>query len=376
MFVAVFALLCGSCSDFVTPEQSDGTVTFSSRVKMWSSDGEGTEDAPAGTTFRVMICRSGSLNQQKNGTYVYDPSLDVQFLAPARLDDDGTFIEADPDMGADGLTSVSDIFLFSPGVGLQSCGGQDAIVTCPNQVNARGSDAGGIYRAVLEAQDLEKYEVRTFDEPLREMRSRISFEVRSDESLTEQIVVHDIQVYGAGLGTADERLLYLPNTRQCTTPDGIENVMDMGSIDAVSESDGSICFKSGSKYVLSAIYAPKTVAARKLGVAESNGNLLDTDYIKAKINLTQGNRTGETELILNSDAAEEFAEFLPRHEYVFRIVVTSPFLKLYLTVTGLRGNDWQEPDDNHEVDFDAKTVYLGEFAIRGWSDVKYPEQEF
>ena len=374
IFGVLALLACISCSGSAEPEMADTAVDISHKVRMMSADGE-TEDAPVGSTFRTMIYQAGSLNFIKSGSYIYEPSLDSRFLAPARLGDDGTFIEADTDMGADGLTAVSDIFLLSPGVGTQSIGELEAIVACPNRTDADGKDSGALYRGTLTSQDLKEYKVRTF-EPLHEMRSKISFEIRADEDMTVELAVHDIKVSGAGLGTPDERLLYLPNTRQCTTPDGVENVMAMGTVERADGSDGKAYFKTASRYVLSAIYAPKNIVASTIGIVPSDKNLIDTDYLKMKINFALGDRDGESELILNADAAGELAEFMPRHEYIFKVVVSSTFIKLYLTVRNHLGNDWQEPDDNHEVDMEDETVYLGTFSITGWSDIKYPEQEF
>lgn len=371
-------VLCGACTACDSPdEESVNSLQLASRVMLETAENSTIEDAPAGTTFRIMTYNSGTLEYVNTGSYIYSPDKDGQYLVPARLDENGNFIEFDESMGADGVNLDADVVLMSPGTTVETTGDNAAIVVCPNRTDAEGNDAGTIYASSIEKMNLSDYSVKSFGDPLREIRSKINFEVRNDEAITDPLVVNSIKVVGAGLGTADERLLYYPRTRQCATPSGIDNVMDFDILDNLTDVEGKRYCRTNTKYVLSAIYAPKSAVAGKLGISSVNKNLLDTNYLTLRINFTQGLRSADAELMLNADADGSLAELLPLHEYTYKIVIASTYIKLYLTIKNHPGNDWQQPDGNHDVSIDdGESILLGAFPINKWNEVIYPDQNF
>lgn len=352
-------------------------MRLASGLKLQSVGSESFEPAPEGATFRAMVYLTGALDFCQTGTYVYDPTADADYLEAASLDDFGVFKHADAMAGANGANVKADVVVVSPGSGVAvGPEGLTGVKVYPNRVNDDGADAGTFYVSQAETFDVSKYASIQFAEPLRERRSKIRFEVRNDESIADGLTVNSIKVVGAGSGIGDDAVVYYPQTRQCEAAPGTSSSIDFEDIATLTDADGKPFCRSASKYVVSAIYASKNVVADILGITQANPNLIDSKYLSMQINFTQGLRTVDADLLLNADIDGKFAELLPRHEYTFKVVISSTYIKVLLSVKNHPGNDWQTPDGSNDVTIDdGDFIDIGTYKINEWGRIDYPEQE-
>ena len=221
-----------------------------------------------------------------------------------------------------------------------------------------------------EEKVLGEYDIIRFSTPMREIRSKIRFEIRKDPNLTEDMTVENIKVMGAGTGTPDERLYYFPQTRQCAVPDGVTDEMDFGTPTAETDTDGSTYYKTATKYILSGIYAPRSVTTEILGTSLYNENVLDKQYLTMHMDFMQGSRKVSAEMMLNADAEGVLAELKSRNEYVFKVEVASTYIKIYLHIYDHNDTtDWQKPSDNGNITIDdGDVIEIGTFYYNLWND--------
>ena len=74
-------VLCGACTACDSPDgESVNSLQLASRVMLETADNSTIEDAPAGTTFRIMTYNSGTLEYVNTGSYIYSPDKDGQYL--------------------------------------------------------------------------------------------------------------------------------------------------------------------------------------------------------------------------------------------------------------------------------------------------------
>lgn len=381
--VLLAATAC-SKSDIPTPESGGGNH-ISADI---SRAGEAQTTAPAedGNTFRFMLYQPGSLNYKGSGTYVFDTSRNATYLTAAGLDNLGENPSIDPTKGLNGVVGTFGIVAVSPGLeiftrqeGTEAEGNLRtiaAIVTCPNRVDSNGDDAGAVWVNDWEEKVLGEYDIIKFSTPMREIRSKIRFEIRKDPNLAEEMSVQSIKVTGAGTGAADERLYYYPQTRQCAVPYGVTDEMDFGTLTAETDADGSTYYKTETKYILSGIYAPRSVTTEILGSSLYNENVLDKQYLTMHMDFTQGTRNVSAEVMLNADAEGNLAELKSRNEYVFKVEVASTYIKIYLhvydhTIT----TDWQQPSDNSGITIDdGEVIEIGTFGFNSWTDNNLGDQ--
>lgn len=367
------------------PQEGGGDNLISAEI---SRAGEASSTTPAvdGNTFRFMLYQIGSLNYKSSGTYVYDVSENANYLTAAGLDNFGKNPAIDPTKGIDGMEGAFGIVAVSPGLEIftRETGTEEddnlrtiaAIVTCPNHMDTGGNDAGEVWVNDWEEMALGRYNIIQFSTPMREIRSKIGFEIRKDPNLTEDLFVQSIKVIGAGTGKSDERLYYYPQTRQCAVPDGVTDEMDFTSLTEATDPDGSTYYKSETKYILSGIYAPRSVTTKMLGTSLYNENVLDKQYLTMYIDFTQGTRQVRAEVMLNADAEGELAELKSRNEYIFKVVVASTYIKVYLSVYDHNStNDWQQPSDNgaSAID-DGDVIEIGTFSFNPWNDNNLGDQ--
>ncbi|MGN0212360.1 MAG: hypothetical protein ACI4AN_05370 [Muribaculaceae bacterium] len=378
--VAIGLLALASCgtqsTDGIEPTVS-GVVRFSSDI---SRAGETTAPADDGTTFRFAAYQPGTMNFKHTGTYVYDMAQDATFLVASRLDDNGKYVAADALAGINGVAGTYKVVALSPGLKEKIFNDSTmAVITCPNRVDDADADAGAVYAADAEQKELGEYATIRFANPLREIRSRIGFEVSKDADLAEEISVTDIKVMGAGTGKPDEQLYYFPNTRQCAVPEGVDDVMDFGAPNKVVDADGSYRFVSGKKYILSGIYAPRSVVLNILNVDADNINVQETQYLSMRMDFKQGTRSVSAEIMLNADAEGLLAELKSRHEYIFKVTVASTYIKIYLNVYDHSGSilEWQNPGSSgsNAIGGPDETIKIGTFNITNWTDNNYGNQE-
>lgn len=376
-------LAATACSKSDVPTATGGENSFSADI---SRAGEAQTTTPAvdGDTFRFMLYQPGSLNYKGTGTYVYNVGQNANYLTAAGLDKLGENPTIDPTKGLNGVVGTFGVLAVSPGLeiftrqeGTEADGNLRtiaAIVTCPNRVDSNGDDAGAVWVNDWEEKALGEYDIIKFSTPMREIRSKIRFEIRKDPNLAETMSVQSIKVMGAGTGTPDERLYYFPQTRQCAVPDGVTDEMDFGTLTAETDSNGTY-YKTATKYILSGIYAPRSITTEILGTSLYNENVLDKQYLTMHMNFTQGLRNVSAEVMLNADAEGVLAELKSRNEYVFKVEVASTYIKIYLHIYDHTDTtDWQQPSDNGNITIDDGDVMeIGTF-YNLWNDKDLGDQ--
>lgn len=385
LIVAVLLAATACSQDNVPILEGNGESRISANITR-IEEASATTQAVDGNTFRFMLYQPGTLYYQGSGTYVYDVNQNANYLSAAYLDNYGGNPTIDAAKGINGMVGTYGVMAVSPGLeiatwqkGTEEEGNlrtMAAVVTCPNRIDIGGNDAGAVWVNDWEEKTIGEYDVITFKNPLREVRSKIRFEVRKDPNLAEEIMVQRIKVAGAGTGKSDERLYYYPQTRQCIVPDGITDEMDFGTPTEETDADGSIYYKSATKYILSGIYAPRSVTTKILGTSLDNENVLDKRYLTMHINFTQGTRQLSAETILNADVEGTLAELKSRNEYVFKVVVASTYLKIYLSVYDhSTTTDWQKPSGNSGIIIDdGKEIEIGTFRYSLWNNNNLEDQ--
>lgn len=378
-------LAATACSKSDMPIATCGENSISADI---SRAGEAQTTTPAvdGNTFRFMLYQPGSLNYKGTGTYVYNVGQNANYLTAAGLDKLGENPTIDPTKGLNGVVGTFGVLAVSPGLeiftrqeGSEAEGNLRtiaAIVTCPNRVDSNGDNAGAVWVNDWEEKALGEYDIIKFSTPMREIRSKIRFEIRKDPNLAETMSVQSIKVMGAGTGTPDERLYYFPQTRQCAVPDGVTDEMDFGTPTAEPDTDGSTYYKTATKYILSGIYAPRSVTTEILGTSLYNENVLDKQYLTMHMNFMQGSRKVSAEVMLNADAEGELAELKSRNEYVFKVEVASTYIKIYLHIYDHNDTtDWQKPSDNGDITIDdGDVIEIGTFTYNLWNDKDLGDQ--
>ena len=378
-------LAATACSKSDVPTATGGENSISADI---SRAGEAQTTTPAvdGNTFRFMLYQSGSLNYKGTGTYVYDISENSTYLTAAELGNLGEYQRINPTKGINGVVGTLGVLAVSPGLeiftrqeGTEEEGNLRtiaAIVTCPNRVDSNGDDAGAVWVNDWEEKVLGEYDIIRFSTPMREIRSKIRFEIRKDPNLAETMSVQSIKVVGAGTGTPDERLYYFPQTRQCAVPDGVTDEMDFGTPTAETDTYGSTYYKTATKYILSGIYAPRSVTTEILGTSLYNENVLDKQYLTMHMDFMQGSRNVSAEVMLNADAEGKLAELKSRNEYVFKVEVASTYIKIYLHIYDHTDTtDWQKPSDNGNITIDdVDVIKIGTFYYNSWDEKNLGDQ--
>lgn len=372
-------LAATACSKSDVPISTGGENSISADI---SRAGEAQTTTPAvdGNTFRFMLYQSGSLNYKGTGTYVYDISENSTYLTAAELGNLGEYQRINPTKGINGVVGTLGVLAVSPGLeiftreeGTEEEGNLRtiaAIVTCPNRVDSNGDDAGAVWVNDWEEKVLGEYDIIKFSTLMREIRSKIRFEIRKDPNLAETMSVQSIKVVGAGTGSPTERLYYYPQTRQCAVPDGVTDEMIFTPV------QNGDAYVTETKYILSGIYAPRSVTTKILGTSLYNENVLDKQYLTMHMNFMQGTRNVSAEVMLNADVEGELAELKSRNEYVFKVEVASTYIKIYLSVYDHNStNDWQQPSANGGITIDdGDEIYIGTFTYNSWNDKNLGDQ--
>ena len=378
-------LAATACSKSDVPTATGGENSISADISR-ADEVQTTTPAVDGNTFRFMLYQSGSLNYKGTGTYVYDISENSTYLTAAELGNLGEYQRINPTKGINGVVGTLGVLAVSPGLeiftrqeGTEEEGNLRtiaAIVTCPNRVDSNGDDAGAVWVNDWEEKVLGEYDIIKFSTPMREIRSKIRFEIRKDPNLAETMSVQSIKVVGAGTGTPDERLYYFPQTRQCAVPDGVTDEMDFGTPTAETDTYGSTYYKTATKYILSGIYAPRSVTTEILGTSLYNENVLDKQYLTMHMDFMQGSRNVSAEVMLNADAEGKLAELKSRNEYVFKVEVASTYIKIYLHIYDHTDTtDWQKPSDNGNITIDdVDVIKIGTFYYNSWDEKNLGDQ--
>ena len=153
-------------------------------------------------------------------------------------------------------------------------------------------------------------------------------------------------------------------------PDGVTDEMDFGTPTAETDSYGSTYYKTAPKYILSGIYAPRSVTTEILGTSLYNENVLDKQYLTMHMDFMQGSRKVYAEMMLNADAEGVLAELKSRNEYGFKVEVASTYIKIYLHIYDHNvTTDWQQPSDIDGITInDGDVIEIGTFTYNLWND--------
>lgn len=352
----LFGLLVGcgwlaACapSDVLEGEK-DSAVRFSGHILRAAENGTNSPISD-GATVRFFLYQAGSLRDLGTATYVYHEGE--------------KYLEAVGD-GLNGTVGPHSLAAVSPALSVAEVDGRWALITCPNRITAAGDDDGAVYAtSMLETFDMGEYADIRFSQPLKDIRSKIGFEISSspDEPLSDI----ELAVTGAGQGTANEKLYYYPSTRQCGVPAGVVDSMFYSPKPAVSEG-GQTLWVSDVRYLLAGIYAPKNVTAELLGLLPNNELILDKSYLSMRMGFRQGSRKVSTDLMLNT--ATGLAELLPYHMYIFHLEVSTSYIEIQLTIYKTADEqEWQSPtgDQGITIGSPEQVVKLGRVAINGWN---------
>lgn len=340
-----------ACSPSDLLDMNKETVRFSGNI--FRAEENGTNSLISdGTTVRFFLYQAGTLSDRGTGMYVYHQ--------------DKKYLEADGD-GINGRTGMHSLAAVSPALPVEQLDNRWALITCPNKVNEGGTDAGAVYATIeLETFDLGEYADIRFTQPLKDIRSRIGFQIST--SLADPLSDIQLKVIGAGQGTAEEKLYYFPCTRQCAVPSGIADEMTFDLAVKTDES-GKSYWESNTPFVLSGIYAPKSVTAELLGISPTNEQILDKSYLSMQMKFKQGSRDVSASLMLNT--AEGLAELEPYHTYIYNIEVATTYIQIQLAIYGpLSDTKWQSPSDNNSITMGDpdQVINIGTVTIGGWSN--------
>ena len=336
-----------ACSPSDLLEMNKETVRFSGNILRAEENGTNTSISD-GTIIRFFLYQAGTLSDRGTGTYVYHQ--------------DKKYLVAYGD-GINGKTGMHSLAAISPALDVAQVGDRWALITCPNKTDA-GKDAGAVYATKeLETFDLGEYADIRFTQPLKDIRSKIGFEIST--SLDESLSVTKLIVTGAGTGKADEQLYYYPCTRQCDVPEGATMTFDLTEKNGENDKRHWV---SNTCYILSGIYAPKRVTAELLGISPLNEQILEKSYLSMRMDFTQGTRDVSADLMLNT--AEGLAELEPYHTYIFKIDVATTYISIQLAIYK-PGNEtkWESPSENNGITMDDpdRVIDLGTVSINEWN---------
>lgn len=334
-----------ACSPSDLLDMNKETVRFSGNILR--AEENGTTPIEDGSAIRFFLYQAGTLNDRGTGTYVYYQ--------------DKKYLVSDGD-GINGKTGMHSLAAISPALSVEQVGDRWALITCPNS----GTDAGAVYATKdLETFDLGEYADIRFTQPLKDIRSKIGFEIST--SLKEQLSNITLKVIGAGQGTAEEKLYYYPCTRQCAVPAGKTDEM---TFDLTENTDENRKYwVSDKRYILSGIYAPKSVTAELLGISPLNKQILDKSYLSMQMKFKQGSRDVSASLMLN--IADNLAELEPYHTYIFKIDVATTYISILLAI--YKPDDetkWESPSENNDITMGDpdRVINLGTVSINEWNE--------
>lgn len=354
-----------ACSPSDLLDMNKETVRFSGNI--FRAEGNGTNSLISdGTTVRFFLYQAGTLSDRGTGTYVYDKNS--IYLTAADIDNNNGTNTPNPNAGINGRTGMHSLAAVSPALSVTQVGNKWALITCPNKVNEGGTDAGAVYATKkLETFDLGEYADIRFTQPLKDIRSRIGFQIST--SLSDPLSNIELKVIGAGQGTADEQLHYFPCTRQCAVPSGIADEMTF-DLEVKTDESGKSYWVSNTPFVLSGIYAPKSVTAERLGISPTNEQILDKSYLSMQMKFKQGSRDVSASLMLNT--AERLTELEPYHTYIYHIDVATTYIEIQLAIYEPSADTkWQSPSGNNSITMGDpnRVINLGTVSIDGWSNI-------
>ena len=353
-----------ACSPSDLLDMNKETVRFSGNILRAEENGKNSLISD-GTTVRFFLYQPGTLRDRGTGTYVYHQ--DKTYLVAADIDNNNGTNTPNPNAGINGKTEMHSLAAISPALTVKQVGERWALITCPNKQDDAGKDAGAVYATKeLETFDLGEYADISFTQPLKDIRSKIGFEIST--SLKEQLSNITLKVIGAGQGTAEEKLYYFPCTRQCAVPEEEETDEMTFSLTEKTGESGKY-WESDKRYILSGIYAPKNVTAALLGISPLNEQILDKSYLSMQMNFNQGARPVSASLMLNT--ADELAELKPYHTYIFKIDVATTYIQIQLAIYGPSANtEWQSPSNNNSITMGDpdRVIDLGTVSINGWNE--------
>ena len=360
-------MLCVSlCACTPIPDSVDEEeIMITNKLVRVESD-EHTRSLTEGITLHGFLYNM-NFDTDAVGTYVYHAS--DAFLKSCSVDNEGQFANYDATKGIYGHIGTKYLAMVSPALPVYEWNSRiKALITYPNK-KVDGKDAGMVYATrTLQLIDAGEYKAVNFDDNiLYEIRSKIGFIIRRDPTLNEAIEDIKIKVFGAGSDMSpNDAVLYFPATRQCSVPTvaqggNDESYLFFDNPREVTDEQGQ-CFKSDVRYLLSGIYAPRSITASILNLSELNSNIIDKQYLSMQMEFKQGDRPVSSELMLNTP----IPELMPRHEYLFDITVSSTLISIELKIyNDSQNNAWENKGSmNATIGDPSQTIQVGTFTIR------------
>ncbi len=327
------------------------------------------EPVEQGTTYRIMVYNAVENTSQflfaRTGTYYLKEEASAEGIAEltaCRLDDSGAYLADDAEAGLNGVSGTYYVLFVSPGVRNNSDGSFD--------VNPR---TGKFVASELpERKDIGSYGRVSMSKPMKEYRAMIGIDFyKASNPSVDGFEISDLALVGAG--AADEAVRLFPGSRQVEA--GREGALAVGltdrRADGATDGSGNPLFyetqESGRVAVVPAIYAPKNEVAETLKTTVT-GNLRESDYLYMTCTMKQGSRDNIA-IRMPLTAREEMRELLPQHIYLFRVVVSSNYIRLEVDVFDKSGNDWEDGgSDGGTIGTPDYTVALGTWRIVGEGD--------
>lgn len=349
-------IIMSACAHEVDLQESE-EIVFETRATGNTPDGY--------RTYKLMTYNISNLGANSNiGTY--EKLNGETILTPCLLDEEGNKVTAsaaahkNAQLQGVGYTYV---IAVSPGIKHNSDGSFDF------------DPSAGPFLAT-ERIRMNLGHMMTYDLGLmKDRRSRINIfiEAGQGESSTQEIEIKDLYLLGAGDGI----VTYYPAVRQSLISD------ERMELEYKCDEINTKYSLRDPPYVMAGIYAPKSDAAKILGMTNDMTNINIGDYIYVSFQLKQNGRDW---VHIQKSITNIVKELLPQNIYDFTFKVTSQYISLVLKISNLY--DAQDPLhwgdkhilDNQEIggEIPTVTINLGYFDLtskKGWADKLLPEQE-
>ena len=311
-------------------------------------------------TFRVMLYNEQDRSFVQTGTYY--KKIGVNALVACSLDEAGAYVNEDESKGINGYSGNANVVLVSPGIMNYNDGSFEY-----------NPESGGLFVNAPIVYAIGHYGAITLTNPLYEPKSTISFEFYQKTGVSGFYVADD-KVTIVGVNSKDEKVKIYPALRQVVmASNSQEREIHLTKIATPTqdpkENNYLKCYYTADAnklQIASGIYAPKTVAHSYLGIL-SGVNVKDGEYIYMSCNMSQGSRTFNIRIPLNV----ENVEMLPQYHYVYKVLVESDYISVFLDVYDNTSNDWQDwpggGDSSSNVGTLSNSIKIGEWSDNGWT---------
>lgn len=372
LLMAAACLAC-SCSREAAEVPAQGPVRFGIDTR---AAGDGVE---AGTTYRIMAYAPATLALQKAGTYrlaSLPAEGGVAELTPCALNDLGNVVDGEA-VTFDGTIATYSLVFVSPGIK----GNDDGSFNINLAELGTKDGCGFVLSEFPESKHIGTYGRIVMTRPMKQCRARIGIDFYKAGNVKD-FKIENLRITGAG--KTGGTVTFFPAKRQVrVNPDeGIGITLQTPAESRTDDKGNTLRYTTAEgdfPAIVSAIYAPRDVAKKILGIANA-AYLEEGAYLVMKCDLTpQGREPVAVELPLTT----MWPEVLPQRIYRYRVVVSSNYINLAVDVSGDAADDWEEgnPGSGGEIVVGpSATVELGTWEIvqapggNGWKLEELDEQ--